>query len=685
MSRLELRPGPLLILAASLGLAACSDDGDGTDESFAFTTGTDEGEMPTSGFPMDDTDTDSGTGSETGTEADTSSESESDVGTETESESETESDTGEEGGEPIGERTVIYQLVVRHFGNTNQTRAENGSLAENGVGKFNDVDDTAISELVDLGFTHVWLTGVLRQATLTNYTGYDMPPDDPDIVKGRAGSFYAIRDYYDVSPDYAIDPTQRLEEFDALVDRLHAAQLRVLIDLVPNHVARSYHSVVEPDADFGVGDDQGVFFDPSNNFFYLSGQSLSLQKPGYYNPPGFSFDGAFAPEDGSPGSSAKVTGNNQTSANPAETDWYETVKLNWGYDFTQDLADYDPMPDTWLKMDAIIAYWQARGVDGFRADFAHFVPMPAWTWIIDEARARDPEVYFIAEAYENLDGLLDAGFDSVYYDAGYDSLKRIYQGAASQEDYAATMFALDDDQRPRYAQYLENHDERRIASPVVGGNNPDDSGFGSKEAGYQLAPVAYLFGNGPILFYNGQEVGEPGSGAEGFGQEDGRTSIFDYWSLEALSRWVNDGAFDGGQLTPDELELRAFYGDLLALSQDDSALGGRYWGLEYFNNPGMFGDCPDGFYSFARFAPNAGRVMVVVANFTPGGSAAGPVRLPQDMMDAAGVSGDVTVRRVLDGSGSVDVEVFSGAASALVSDGFQADIPDQRSHVFVIE
>jgi glycosidase len=430
-----------------------------------------------------------------------------------------------------------------------------------------------------------------------------------------------------------------------------------------------------------------VLFDPNNNFFYLPGTSLTLQKPGGYNPPGFMFDGMFAPEDGSPGATPKVTGNNQTSPSPSDTDWYETIKLNWGYDFVNDVGDYDPMPDTWTKVDAILAYWQARGVDGFRCDFAHFVPTEAWTWLIDQARARDPEVYFIAEAYANLDGLLAAGFDAVYHDASYDELKRLYQGNATQASYANVMLTLDDNQRPHYAQYLENHDERRLASPVVPDPSPDVSGFGSKEAGYQLAPVAYLYGNGPILFYNGQEVGEIGAGSEGFGGEDGRTSIFDYWSLEELSKWVNNGAFDGGGLAADQVALRSFYADLLALTQDFAALGSGYWGLEYFNNPGMFNDCPDGLYTFARFSPLSGHLLVVVANFTPGANAAGVVRLPQELIDAVGFGGGeaLAVQKVLDRSGAAFEPVTATNAAGLVSDGFMVDIEDQTTHVFAID
>lgn len=671
------------IALASLACSDSSGDDDGLLTGFEDEASNDD-EIPTTGFPQDtDTDADSSDTDSESSESNDSSDS-TDATDTTETDTDTDTDTGDGDGD-LGERPVIYQLVIRHFGNTNQTRHTNGSLAENGVGKFADIDEVAIAELVELGITHVWLTGVLRQATLTNYGGYGMPADDPDVVKGRAGSFYAIRDYYDACPDYAMDPTMRLEELDALVGRLHDVGLRVLIDLVPNHVARGYGSVVEPELDFGLGDDQSTFFDPSNNFFYLTGQSLSLSKPGYYNPPGFTFDGAFAREDGSPGNAAKVTGNNQTSASPAATDWYETVKLNWGFNFTNNASDYDPIPDTWMKMDAIVAYWQARGVDGFRCDFAHYVPDAAWTWLIDQARMRDPEVLFVAEAYENLDGLLAAGFDAVYYDAAYDELKKIYQGASSQSDYSTVMNQLDDDERPRYLQYLENHDERRIASPVVNNTSPDNSGFGSKEAGYQLAPLVYLYGAGPVLVYNGQEVGETGAGVEGFGQEDGRTSIFDYWSLPELSKWVNGGAFDGGMLAADQVALRNFYADLLALTQDPSAIGQGYWGLEYHNNPGNYGDCPDGFYSFARFEPGSGRAMVVVANFTPGQGASGQIRLPQDLVDAVGLAGDLVVRRVLDESGAIDEVVAMTTSAELVDDGFSVQVGDQRAEVFVIE
>ena len=593
---------------------------------------------------------------------------------------------------PTGERRIIYQLVPRHFGNINATRMRDGTLAQNGSGHFADINAQALREIRALGATDVWFTGALRQATLTSYATLDprLGADDPDVVKGLAGSFYAVRDYYDVSPDYAEDPARRLEEFDALVERTHAADLRVMIDLVPNHVARSYASVIHPERDFGRADNQGVFFAPSNQFFYLQdppGAALRLARPTGWNPPGVTFDGAFGREDGSAGNTARATGNNQTSTSLSATDWYETVKLNYGFDFTRGAGSYDPVPATWVEVDQILAYWQERGVDGFRCDFAHYVPNEAWRYLISRARARDADVYFFAEAYENLPGLVSAGFDSVYHDAAYDTLKGIYLGQRSQSDLDSLLGSLGDGARGSYLHYLENHDERRIASPIVTGGSTDDSGFGGLGAGYQLAPLLYLYSQGPVLLYNGQEVGEEGAGIEGFGGDDGRTSIFDYWSMPALVGWVNGHAYDGGGLSDAQRRLRSFYGDLLALSQDQAATGSRFWGLDYWNTTSRFGDADDNLFSYARFETSGGRLLVVVANFAPGRSVSARIRLPAELVEAAGLDAArlYTVRRVLDEGGAQAVTVGAGSRALLVSDGFLAAVSDQSSAVFVVE
>jgi glycosidase len=433
-------------------------------------------------------------------------------------------------------KPIIYQLVVRYFGNVNTRNQRDGTLVVNGCGRFDDVSAVALAGLKALGVTHVWLTGCLRQATLTDYPGLGLPADDPDVVKGIAGSLYAVRDAFDVCPDYATDPTRRLDEFAELIERVHDAGMKVLIDLVPNHVARGYHSVVRPDLDFGLGDDQTKFFARDNHFFYLTGTRLVLSHPPGWTPPGVVFDGMFPPEDGGPGRTPKATGDNCESPTPSADNWYETVKLNYGHNFKDGTRDFNPRPRTWDRVDAVLAYWQARGVDGFRCDMAHLVPREAWEFLVGAARGRNPHCFFLAEAYPgggpgvpvpDPDGLLAAGFDASYHSTAYDALKRIYQGRGSQDDYDATITHLSGAQRAGRLGYLENHDERRIASAVDPGAGPGGSGFGSAAAGYQLAPLQFLFGNGPVLVCNGQEVGEPGTGAAGFSSGGGRTTAFD--------------------------------------------------------------------------------------------------------------------------------------------------------------
>ena len=618
---------------------------------------------------------------------DPSDDSDTDPPVETDTDTDTDTDT--EPVEEPPERVVIYQLVVRHFSNTTTTRRVDGTLEDNGVGRFDDIDDDAIAGLKELGVTHVWLTGIPRQATLTDWSSIGLPPDDPDVVKGRAGSFYAVRDYFDTSPDYATDPTKRLDEPKALIERLHDADLKVLVDLVPNHVARGYGSVVRPDSDFGAGDDPTVFFDPDNHFFYLvdpPGQALELSRPEGWNPAGVSFDGRYAREDGSePGRTPKVTGNDVTSPRPSANDWYETVKLNWGYDFTSGTASYDPRPATWDTMDEVVAYWQDLGVDGFRADFAHLVPGEAWTWLLQRARDRDPDAFFVAEAYDNLIGLQDTGFDAVYHDAAYDALKRLYQGRASQGDVDGVYLGLSNERRHRWLHYLENHDERRIASPLVASGSEDGSGFGSAAAGRQLGPLQFLITNGPVLIYNGQEVGEDGSGVEGFGGEDGRTTIFDYWSLPALQGWVNDHAYDGGGLTSEQAALRDWYGQLLTGPvHDPDVRGSGFWGLEYVNNSTANPGFPDDLYTFARFRPGSGRLVLVVVNFRPGASVSAPVRLPADLLDAAAIPDGADVRRIFDQTGQVDGAPVPTTRFGLTQGGISIEVADQAAAVFEV-
>ncbi len=354
-------------------------------------------------------------------------------------------------------------------------------------------------------------------------------------------------------------------------------------------------------------------------------------------------------------------------------------------------TEYEPTPRTWTIMNEVIAYWQAKGVDGFRCDFAHYVPAEFWRYLLSEARRRDAGAYFVAEAYPwegsgdpitHMSQLIGAGFDSVYDDAAYNMLKRIYLCSAVQEDYDQTIL-YSPVERHRLLQYLENHDERRIASPLVPAHDAHHSGFGSAAAGYQLAPVQYLQSQGPINIYNGQEVGETGAGLKGYNQDDGRTTLFDYWFMPELGRWVNGHRYDGGGLTAEERALRRFYGDLLQLCQDASAVAEGHWALKYYNRPERFADCPNDLYSFARYGPGSGRLMVVAANFCGGASLEGRLRLPRELIAVAGLPARITVRAVLRRA-ACDELIAELDSAALATDGFSFEIPVQSSAVYII-
>jgi len=524
-------------------------------------------------------------------------------------------------------RPVIYQLLVRTFGNTNETRKPNGNLKENGCGKFADITDAALESLREMGFTHLWLTGVLEQASGTAYP--NRPADDPDILKGIAGSPYAITDYFDVCPDYAIDPSTRLDEFKDLLGRCRIHDFKVIIDFVPNHVARSYQSDVRPDLSFGLGDDSSVFFSRHNHFFYLQpshpGEGPPLKLPMADRS---GCDGLFEAET----DCGRVTGNNVVSWAPGIHDWFETVKLNYGHDFTtgRDTSHLpgaktrpEDVPKTWRTMDEILGYWQRIGVDGFRADMAHMIPMEFWHWVVNRCRARDPDVFFCAEAYDGdptkltngnvLDELIDAGFDAVYDDPAYDVLEGLYDSAKWANDLDPLTFI---GKRFHYSlRYAENHDEVRVA-------NPQQWGGHGMMVGKPVTAVLFTMGRGPLMIYHGQEVGEPAVGAEGFCGDNSRTSIFDYWSLPELAKWVNGGRFDGGRLSAEQRSLRDWYGKLIRATKARAFTHGEFYGLNHANKEnadfGRLGDesvSGHWLYAFLRRDGKSGQAFLVVANF----------------------------------------------------------------------
>ncbi|MCM1440333.1 MAG: alpha-amylase family glycosyl hydrolase, partial [Roseburia sp.] len=307
------------------------------------------------------------------------------------------------------DKLIIYQLFPRIFSNTNDTCKPCGTIEENGCGKMNDFTPKVIRSIAELGVNCLWFTGIIEMATKTEFPG--ITADNPNVVKGEAGSPYAIKDYYDVAPSLAEKIENRIEEFEALVERVHREGLRLIIDFVPNHTARVYHSDKAPAGvnDFGERDDFGKFFDPQNNYYYIPNQQ-------------FSPDFDLGAEGDTPYVEfpSKATGNDCFSAYCGKNDWYETVKLNYGYDPANHSRHYDPIPDTWLKMRDILLYWAEKGVDGFRCDMVFLVPQEFWNWVIPQIKASYPRIIFIGEIYDVA--LYRTFLDYCHFDYLYDKV-----------------------------------------------------------------------------------------------------------------------------------------------------------------------------------------------------------------------------------------------------------------------
>ena len=509
------------------------------------------------------------------------------------------------------EKITIYQVLPRLYGNTVANNIPGGDIHENGCGKLNDFTPEVLKRISDFGFTHIWYTGVLEHATQTDYTTYGIAKDHPAVVKGKAGSPYAIKDYYDICPDLASAPEKRMKEFEALVRRTHKAGLKMLIDFVPNHVARSYHSDANPARvkDLGENDDMAKGFSPQNNFYYLPGQMFSTEN--------FEEDrAANVPYREYP---AKVTGNNCFSPRPGRNDWYETVKLNYGVDFyAGGTANFDPVPDTWDKMTAILLFWAKKGVDGFRCDMAEMVPAEFWAYAIAKVKEKYQKLIFVAEVYNPAEyrRYLQSGFDYLYDKVGlYDTLRAVVRGEASASCITGQWQCVDDI-RTHMLYFLENHDEQRIAS---------DFFAGSGEKARPALAVSAFMGTNPLMIYAGQELGERGMDAEGFSGRDGRTTIFDYWHVDTL-----DCLCHGDLLTctPEQQALYAYYNNIVKLCNSEAALReGTFYDLQYANYVADNGYNADRQYAFLRAAGK--EKMLIVANFADQDVHVG-VRIPEN-------------------------------------------------------
>ena len=475
-------------------------------------------------------------------------------------------------------KMIVYQMLPRLWG------AKEGCCSAADCGKFSCIDERTLTYLRDeLKVTYVWYTGIIRHATTVSFDG--CPASNPLVVKGAAGSPYAITDYYDVNPYLADNPRERMAEFESLLKRTHDTGLKVLVDFVPNHVSRDYGKVGLVDTDgnkrpLGFADDCTMHWKPENDFYYYPGQNLDLPVAGvmtdnYYENP------------------AKASGNCFSPA-PGINDWYETIRLNY--------CDFHT--STWDRMLDIVLYWCRKGVDGFRCDMVEMVPWQFMEWLIARVKEKFPDVIFIAEVYQKdlyRHYVETVGFDYLYDKSGlYDTLRGIAAGHGSARGITWNWQAQGNLQ-PRMLNFLENHDEQRFASPYFG-LDPARSG--------SYLCTSLLFNTAPFMIYFGEEVGEPGMDSEGFSGMDGRTTIFDWWSVGSLTRLYSHIHTGTGLLEKETATLELFK-KALGIAAD--TIGGKTFDLGYCNH-GSPGFDPDRHFAFLR--GGHGKVFILVANFS---------------------------------------------------------------------
>jgi glycosidase len=571
-------------------------------------------------------------------------------------------------------KIVVYQVFTRLFGNTNTSNIPWGTKEQNGVGKFNDFTDAALSEIKKLGVSHIWYTGVPHHGVIGDFPEIGLTSDDPDVIKGRAGSPYAVRDYYQVNPDLAVDVTRRMEEFEALIARTHKQGMKVIIDIVPNHVSRHYEGKNNPAGvlDFGEKDDTNQAYTKNNNFYYLPGKAFQVpaSKNGYQPLGGAAHplsDGKFEEFP------AKWTGNGSRLAQPDFYDWYETVKVNYGVspegikDFValpEDASTLDiqahyafwqgkEVPDSWIKFRDITQFWLAKGVDGFRFDMAEMVPVEFWSYLNSHIKIKYPEAFLLAEVYNPSlyrdyihKGKMDYLYDKVEL---YDTLKHIMQGHGSTDNLVPILKVLSDIEH-HMLHFLENHDEQRIASPEFAGNP------------WKALPamvVSATSTTSPTMIYFGQEVGEPGAEMAGFGQPS-RTSIFDYIGVPQHQKWMNGGKFDGGQLSDNEKALRNYYSEVLNFTRGSSALMGAYQDLHRYNRA-KNSAYTDKTFAFARW--DEGQKLLVVTNFDETQSVNTVLHLSPELLKAWNLKpGNREIQEVLFGKKTTQLRVDAQGA-----------------------
>ena len=539
----------------------------------------------------------------------------------------------------------IYQLFVRTFGNKNTDPVFDGDKAQNGCGTFANINDKALESLKALGITHIWLTGVIRHSSMTSYPELGIKSTHPQITKGKAGSPYSIMDYYDIDPDLAVNPQNRMEEFEETIARIHEKGMKVIMDFIPNHLAREYKSLNKPYdvEEFGECDNKNVSFLKDNNFYYCPGLELIVPSQQTTDNRYPQFLNSSIPQFQE--MPAKASGNDVFSPAPSVNDWYDTVKLNYGVDYQNNHAKhFDTIPNTWYKMLNIMQYWCEKGVDGFRVDMAEMVPVEFWCWSINELR-ENYDAIMIAEIYQPhlYKEYVNAGFDYLYDKVGlYNTLENIYR-YGQRVDTITNVWNSLQGLGDVMLRFMENHDEVRLASKHF---------VGDAFKALPAVAMAALMNRGPFMIYNGQESGEDAEGAVGFSGDDGRTSIFDYAVMPKHQKWMASGYFDGSDFTDEQRRLYDFYKKILNFRLTSDAINkGAFYDLMWVN-PWYSNFDPQYVYAFLRYFNND-RLLVVI-NFNQNESRYCEVKISEDALEYMGLRSTVNSQQ------SIVLDIFTG-------------------------
>jgi len=549
----------------------------------------------------------------------------------------------------------IYQLIVRLFGNANPNPKLNGNKLENGCGTFKEINQAALNSIRDLGVESIWLTGILRHASQTNYSTSGIAPNHPSTVKGNAGSPYAITDFFDVDPDLSENPDDRWKEFNDCCKRIHSAEMKVLIDFIPNHTARQYRSEMAKSLglrDLGEHDFTHEPFHPNNHYYYIPDQALKIPSEGDSDSetPFYEFP-------------AKATGNDCFTAYPTTNDWYETVKLNYGRNFLSHQNFFDPTPATWNYMKEVLRFWAQKGIDGFRCDMVELVPIEFWSWVIPQIKSEFPHLIFIGEVYNPTlyQTFIHQGrFDYLYDKVGlYDEVRALIEGHGDANRITG-IWQNQEGFEHKMLRFLENHDEQRIASPLVG-----------KEATRALPGlvVSTMMGKGPFMIYFGQELGEKAEGTSGFSGDDGKTSIFDYTVVPTILKWNQKGKWNAQKLPESLKEIRQSYKKIIDFAQETKAIrSGLFFDLQYANqhNPAYNSRL---IYSFIRYSGK--EIFLIIASFSSEDQWV-RIQIPAEAWYALGISSESLCRFEDVFEESTPVEFY--VKSSFQSDGGSAGI-----------